>query len=148
MLKLLHRCLSLRCAFRLGLCTHVGCCKLSVLVHTQPCMKAGKTLLPACLHLQQQASDACAGMHKLTIGPKQSDSPPPGAPQAMLQLLFLLVHRLATVHSMDVKPKITKVEKECAPMCAREVRLAKNCLRKALLSVHCQYMKCQGDWAA
>ena len=66
----------------------------------------------------------------------------------MLQLLFLLVHRLATVHSMDVNPKVTKTEKECAPMCAREVRLAKNCLCKTLLSVHRQYMKCQGDWAA
>ena len=65
----------------------------------------------------------------------------------MLQLLFLLVHRLATVHSMDVKPKVTQDERENAPMCARKVRLAKNCLRKPLLSVHCQYMKCQGDLA-
>ena len=53
----------------------------------------------------------------------------------MLQLLFLMVHRLATVHHMDQSPKVNQDEKDCAPWCTTQVAMAKNCLRKTLLAV-------------
>lgn len=42
----------------------------------------------------------------MTTGKKQSKAPPAGAAQAVLQLLFLLVHRLEMAHALDTAFKI------------------------------------------
>ncbi len=49
---------------------------------------------------------AAAGSHQMTTGKKQSKAPPAGAAQAVLQLLFLLVHRLEMAHALDTAFKI------------------------------------------
>jgi len=66
----------------------------------------------------------------MTVGKKQSKAPPAGAPQAVLQLLFLLVHRLEMAHALDTAPNITQYEKDNASWCVEQVNNSKACLSK------------------
>jgi len=70
------------------------------------------------------------GSHPMTVGKKQSKAPPAGAAQAVLQLLFLLVHRLEMAHALDTAPKITQYEKDNASWCVEQVNNTKACLSK------------------
>ena len=71
-----------------------------------------------------------AGCHQMTVGKKQSRTPPAGAAQAVLQLLFLLVHRLEMAHVLDVAPKVTQFEKDSASWCVEQVNKTKACLSR------------------
>lgn len=85
-------------------------------------------LILACMCKNTPA--AGAGCHQLTVGKKQSKVPPAGAPQAVLQLLFLLVHRLEMAHALDVAPKRTQFQKDSASWCVEQVNKAKHCLSR------------------
>ena len=66
----------------------------------------------------------------MTVGKKQSKALPAGAAQAVLQLLFLLVHRLEMAHALNVAPKLIQFEKDSASWCVEQVNMTKSCLSR------------------
>ncbi len=68
--------------------------------------------------------DADAAAYHLTIAGKKGCAPPPGAAKALLQLLFLLVHRLHWSHQLACKIRDTSEEGERLPLCDRHASKA------------------------